>query len=117
MRAKGDGMRRRPKAPAEPAERRRTVRRDIISLLTGRALSAREISEEAGVSEKEVCGHLEHIRKSLSQSTGPRLSVTPARCRKCGFVFRKRQRLQRPGRCPVCRGEQIEDPLFEIRAK
>lgn len=116
MRTNGKGMKRRPKAPAVPAERRQTVRRGIIALLKGRALSAREISEEAGISESEACGHLEHIRRSLS-SGDLRLSVTPARCRKCGFVFGERQRLRRPGRCPVCRGEQIEDPLFEIRAK
>jgi hypothetical protein len=33
---------------------------------------------------------------------------------KCGFIFRKRDRLKKPGRCPVCHGEHIQDPLFSI---
>jgi hypothetical protein len=41
--------------------------------------------------------------------------VIPAACKKCNFVFRKRDRLKKPGRCPLCHGESIDDPLFHIR--
>jgi predicted Zn-ribbon and HTH transcriptional regulator len=29
-------------------------------------------------------------------------------------VFRKRDRLKAPGRCPVCKGESISDPSFRV---
>lgn len=78
------------------------------------SFSAREISGRVHISEKEVYGHLEHIHKTLARE-GRELVVTPAECTQCGFVFRKRERLTKPGRCPVCRGESILEPLFEVQ--
>ena len=47
-------------------------------------------------------------------SEGRRLVQVPAECRGCGFVFRKRELLQAPSRCPVCKGESISDPSFRL---
>jgi predicted Zn-ribbon and HTH transcriptional regulator len=102
-----------PKSPPVPAEQHTTIRRRIIDRIAEGPLSARELSAEAGIPEKDVCRHLEHIRRSLQKEEG-RLVVTPSICKKCGFIFRKRQRLQRPGKCPVCRGESITEPLFAL---
>jgi predicted Zn-ribbon and HTH transcriptional regulator len=116
-----------------PSESRETIRQRITAILEGhgpkghrpkgrgpggripcgRSLSALEISGYAGVTEKEVHGHLEHIQRSLNKS-GQKLVITPAECKQCGFVFRKRERLKRPGRCPACRSESITEPLFSI---
>jgi transcriptional regulator len=109
-------MKRRPKEPLVPFERKETIRRNIISLLEGNTLSAREISVDVRISEREVYEHLEHIQRSVLQS-GYSFAVYPPECRKCGFVFRKRERLKKPGRCPVCRNELITEPLFSIRTK
>ncbi len=106
-------MKIRPKKPFVPPERHDTIRREILALLQREEISAREISWNIGISEKDVFAHLEHIRAML-HGKGPDVVVIPARCVKCGFVFRKRDRLTKPGRCPVCRGEQIEDPRFFI---
>jgi len=76
-------------------------------------LSAMDLSGRVGIPEKEVAGHLEHIRKTLHHS-GRRLEITPAVCAKCGFVFEKRGRLTRPGKCPVCKAESIHAPLFSL---
>jgi predicted Zn-ribbon and HTH transcriptional regulator len=100
--------------PTEPVARQDTIRRTMLSLLDEGVHSARDLSSAAGISEKEVYGHLEHIRKSLSNS-GHHLLVTPAECKKCGFVFSKRERLKKPGKCPVCRGEAIRDPVFSLK--
>ncbi|MDP2168755.1 MAG: hypothetical protein Q8J64_10545 [Thermodesulfovibrionales bacterium] len=108
-------MKSKQKKPFVPQERQDTVRREIISALSGRTLSAKEISAEVRVSEKEAYGHLEHIQKTISKR-GYRFVITHPRCKKCGFAFSKRERLKKPGRCPVCRGEQIEEPLFSIEA-
>lgn len=106
-------MKKKPKEPFIPAEKHDTVRRELVALLQRKELSAREISAEIGISEKDVSGHLEHIRIMLHGS-GTGIRVAPASCRKCGFVFKKRDRFTRPGKCPVCRGEQIEGPRFSI---
>jgi hypothetical protein len=107
-------MRQKPKKPPVPAERRETLRQSIISALEGRSLSAKDISSEVGIPEGDVYAHLEHIEKSLGKRAS-RLAVTPAVCKKCGFEFRKRERLTKPGRCPVCKAEAIEEPLFSIK--
>ncbi|MHB8844519.1 MAG: transcriptional regulator [Nitrospirota bacterium] len=99
-----------PRAPAAASD---TVRRLIMTELEEGPLSARDISGLVGIPEKEVAGHLEHIRQSLHRAGG-RLVVQPAECSKCGFVFDKRERLTRPSRCPVCKGESLHAPLFSL---
>ncbi len=106
-------MNRKQKKPYVPPERHDTIRREILWLLQREEMSAREISADIGISEKDVFAHLEHIR-AMFHGKEAGVVVTPARCLKCGFVFRKRDRLKKPGRCPVCRGEQIEDQRFFI---
>ncbi len=99
--------------PFEPADRTMTVRRKIVSLLSDHPLSAKRISALAGIPEKDVYAHLPHVQKTVGH-LGGRLVVSPAECNGCGFVFRKRERPTRPGRCPVCRGESISEPLFSL---
>ncbi len=90
-----------------------TVRQLIRALLEEGPLTAKEISSSVRRPEKEIKNHLEHLRKSL-HAEGRRLTQVPAECRGCGFVFRKRDRLKAPGRCPVCKGESISDPSFRV---
>ena len=96
-----------------PADRKETVRRRILTLLSDRPLTARQISAEAGIPEKEAYAHLPHVKRTVAR-LGGRLAVTPAECRQCDYVFRKRERPNRPGRCPVCRGESISEPRFAV---
>ncbi len=76
-----------------------TIRQKIISLLSEDEMSAREISGEVGISEKEVTEHLAHIARSVS-SQDKKVVITPANCLACGYVFEDRKRFTRPGRCP-----------------
>lgn len=101
------------KKPFIPVERLETVRQKIISVLEGQTLSAKEISAEVSAPEKQVYEHLGHIRQTIKKEY--KLIITPAECRKCGFVFKKRERLKKPGKCPLCRSESIQEPLFSIR--
>ncbi len=101
------------KKPPIPAARGATIRQQIETVLLGEAQSARDISAAVGIPEKEVGAHLEHLRHSLHGS-GRQLRIIPAACRSCGFLFDKRDRMGRPGRCPVCRGESISVPRFVI---
>ena len=102
-----------PHEPARPRETADTVRHAIIAELLAGPATAHDLSAAVGISERDVAGHLEHIRKTIAAST-QRLTISPAVCRTCGFVFKKRDRLTRPGKCPVCRGESISAPLFAI---
>lgn len=103
------------KEPTRPAERHETVRQEIISVLeVFGPMTARELSAEVRVRDSEVHGHLEHIRISL-EKTDRELVVTPAECRKCGFVFMDRKRLTKPGKCPSCRSTSIEEPEFKVK--
>ena len=67
-------------------ERSETLRQQVVELLENsqESLSLREISQLAGVSEKDLVSHLAHIEKSLKNSR-KELVTTPAVCRKCGF--------------------------------
>jgi len=107
-------MKQKDKQPFIPVDRDETVRHAIISVLRGQAMSAREVSGEVHVSEKEVLNNLQYIQKTLSKEKS-HLRVIPAECKKCGFVFKKRGRFNKPGKCPVCRGEMIKEPLFLIK--
>lgn len=106
-------MKKKAKGPFIPSERKETIRQDLAAALIGGRLSAKELSAAVRIPEKEVYDHLDHIQKTMSKE-GRTLDVTPAECRRCGFVFRKRERLRKPGRCPVCKAESINEPLFKI---
>jgi predicted Zn-ribbon and HTH transcriptional regulator len=83
-------------------------------VLRGNQLTARDISINVGVREQEIYDHLRHIQRSLARKGGE-LVVTPSECLKCGFVFSKRERLRKPGKCPSCKGQSITEPLFSVR--
>jgi predicted Zn-ribbon and HTH transcriptional regulator len=106
-------MKEKPKEPFTPPSMHDTIRQEIIAALLEGPCSARDLSAAAGTPEREVPVHLEHIRRSIAPS-GQRLTVIPAKCKKCGFVFSKRDKLKRPGKCPVCKGESIREPRFMI---
>lgn len=90
-----------------------TIRQSMLDLLEKRDLSAREISQMLGVSEKDIPKHLEHIAKTARQQNR-RIKVLPFACLDCGYVFRNRKKFTRPGRCPKCRGSYLEPPRFVL---
>mgnify|MGYP006291309389 CR=1 FL=1 len=90
-----------------------TLRQRLIALLEEAPCDQRDISQALRISEKEVPEHLAHIRRSLA-AAGRTLDIQPAECLACGFVFKERRRLTRPGRCPRCRQTRIALPRFHI---
>ena len=94
-------------------ERVSTARSALLEALLGTALTAREISVRAAMSEKDVTEHLEHLERSLRRQ-GQRLVVDPARCLACAFVFKSRTRFSTPGSCPECRSERVAPPAFRV---
>ncbi|MEW6658544.1 MAG: transcriptional regulator [Thermodesulfobacteriota bacterium] len=103
------------KQPPIPRETATTSRQAIREVLLDQPRSALEISQLLALPEKEVLAHLNH----LARAPGPGLhfQITPAACKSCGFIFRKRERLTSPSRCPVCRHESIRRPRFALAKK
>jgi predicted Zn-ribbon and HTH transcriptional regulator len=105
--------RRRPKEAPIPEERYDTLRHRIVALLRETPLTARELSGQLRIPERDIYEHLEHTRKSMNKGEYA-LVVAPARCDRCGFVFAKRERLKKPGKCPICHSEALQEPLFSV---
>lgn len=89
-----------------------TIRQKMKGLLEQDKWNSLELSSELSIEERVVFHHLEHVKRSLK---GKRLVVDPYVCQGCGYVFRKRNRLDRPGRCPKCRGSHIMMATFSIK--
>jgi len=90
-----------------------TIRQQLIALLEENEMTARDISRELKIREKEVFDHLSHIRQTIT-SRKQKLVITPFQCMACGFTFKDRRRLTRPGRCPKCKQGRIEAATYRI---
>jgi predicted Zn-ribbon and HTH transcriptional regulator len=90
-----------------------TIRQRIAELLRGEELTAHEISQRAGVSERDVAEHLRHLEHTFER--GPeRLRTLAPHCIACGFVFEARRKHARPSRCPHCKSERLSPPRFRL---
>jgi len=89
-----------------------TIRQEIIALLKEGPKTAKDVSRALGIKEKDVIAHLPHVARSVG--LGGRLAVENSECLKCGFQFKKRERLQTPSRCPVCKSERITETRYRI---
>ncbi len=90
-----------------------SIRKMMIELLSIHELNAIELSQELSIREREVYDHLAHVKKTLT-AQGMRLIISPYRCVGCGYEFRKRSRLDRPGRCPVCKEGHITMATYRV---
>jgi predicted Zn-ribbon and HTH transcriptional regulator len=90
-----------------------TIRQQMIDLLSQEPCRVHDLSRMLGISEKEVYTHLPHVQRTAI-SSGRRFQLTPAECLSCGFVFSKRSRFNRPGRCVRCKNERISEPVYQI---
>jgi predicted Zn-ribbon and HTH transcriptional regulator len=93
-----------------------TVRQALRRALEDDRWTARELSAELSVREKDVAAHLEHLQRSLERQEA-RLVVIPAECLACGYRFERRRRLTCPGSCPECRSSRIAAPAFTIASQ
>jgi predicted Zn-ribbon and HTH transcriptional regulator len=74
-----------------------------------------DIASTVRAPARSVLADLEHVRRGLKAPE--RWILHQAECQSCGFVFRGRERLNTPSRCPQCKSEAIQDPTFEIGEK
>ena len=91
-----------------------TIRQKIIDLLCQGEYGAREVSQQLGIREKEVYAHLPHVAFTLN-ARDLHLVILPSECLSCGYVFSKRKRFDKPGRCWHCKNERITEPRFHVK--
>lgn len=90
-----------------------TIRQRIAELLRSEELTAHEISQRAGIPERDVAEHLRHLEHTFER--GPeRLRTLAPHCIGCGFVFEARRKHGRPSRCPHCKSERLSPPRFRL---
>ncbi|OLN24961.1 Phosphoglucomutase [Desulfovibrio sp. DV] len=107
----------RPKDAALPPSRDKTLAQALLDALAGldAPATALDLSGLVGAGEKAVLDALDHLKRSLRRSR-TRLLVHPARCIGCGHRFAKRDRLGKPGKCPLCRSLRIDPPRFSMQS-
>ena len=93
-------------------EAERTTRQRITDRLREDPLQAGAIANEFDITTSEALSHVEHISKSL-ESTADQLLVAPPECRECGFSEFD-DLINRPSRCPDCKAESVEEPMFRV---
>ena len=98
----------------EHTDNKHTIRQQIIDLLLTDELTLRDLSQAVSIPEKEVVDHLGHIDRSV-RNQGKKLVEIPYECLSCGFVFDKRTRFSKPGRCPECRNSHIQTARYHIK--
>jgi predicted Zn-ribbon and HTH transcriptional regulator len=91
-----------------------TVRQRMHTLLVKREQDIRSLSQQLGISEKEVMEHLPHLVHSARRHD-QRFVIVPSTCRSCGFTFKNRKRLTKPGRCPRCKATYLTSPVYRIK--
>lgn len=88
----------------------KTRRERIAELLQQGDLSPSEISKLLDIPVNVVIEDLRHIAKSPKYG---KILILPARCNKCGYVFRAEIKI--PKKCPRCRSTWIEEPRFLLK--
>jgi predicted Zn-ribbon and HTH transcriptional regulator len=87
-------------------------RRQIVELLSGQPRSASSLAAEMGLRRGDIEEDLRHALRS-ARAAGHRIVIVPARCKDCDFVFGE-ERVTKPGRCPVCKGSRLFEPLIGL---
>jgi len=82
----------------------------IIEMLEERKYKFSELQRILQIERKDLENYLKKIEK-ICRKKGKRLVIIPARCLKCGYTFKG---IHLPSKCPKCRSEWIEEPIFYI---
>ncbi|OQX18898.1 MAG: hypothetical protein BWK75_06165 [Candidatus Altiarchaeales archaeon A3] len=89
-----------------------TRRQRLTEDLKNGWISIRALSMSYKFPEKVIADDIEHIKKSISRRG--KLMLKPAECINCGFVFKEREKIKGPSKCPECKSERIKDGMFML---
>ena len=91
------------------------IRRMLVDILLENSQSVTELAKRLKKSPKDIQDDLVHLQRSLKHLAF-RMIIDPAKCRKCGFKFKK-DKLNKPSKCPKCYSTWIDEPLISIERK
>lgn len=91
---------------------RETTRQQIATHLRTTPAPPGVLATEFGIHSGEVLTHVKHLARSL-RSTDEQLLVAPPECQDCGFSAFD-DLINRPSRCPDCKSESVDEPVFTI---
>lgn len=89
-----------------------TQRQNMMEILSRGTFTLQELSSELHMSIKEILLHLPHVQKSVRPPG--KFIIFPARCLKCGYIFKDRTKLHSPSKCPRCRESHIKEPEYHV---
>jgi len=92
-----------------------TRREEVFEILKNDKKSAQGLANLFKVEMTEILEDLQHLAKSVKPDF--ELRMIPASCKKCEFVFKERDKAKAPTKCPRCRSEWIQAPLFFMEKK
>lgn len=78
-----------------------TLRKTLLEMLA-EPRTASSLARELGLERGDIDEELRHLIRS-ARAAGHAVVVEPARCKACGFLFSE-DKLDKPGKCPACRG-------------
>ena len=90
-------------------------RRQLLDLLSTEFRSVSSLARELGSTRADLEDDLHHMIRS-ARAAGHDIEIVPARCKACDFVFGE-GKLNKPGRCPVCKGTRLFEPMIRIRKR
>ena len=92
-----------------------TTRERIADLLRADAATASDLAVEFGITAASARDHVRHVARSLDNGDEQLLAIPPE-CRDCGFDAFD-DRVNHPSRCPDCKSEAVEEPVFTVESR
>lgn len=90
----------------------KTTRELLEEKLRKKESKPSDLADDFDTTPEDILEHIRHISRSLDDSDDEIL-VIPPECIECGFNdFDDLTNL--PSRCPSCKNEGIEEPIFKI---
>ncbi|WP_330630594.1 transcriptional regulator [Halocatena halophila] len=91
---------------------RETTRQQIAAHLRTTPSQPGTLATEFDIRSSDALSHVEHLARSL-RPTDEQLLVAPPECQACGFD-RFDDLINLPSRCPQCKSENVDEPVFTI---
>ena len=88
-----------------------TLREQCSDALKAGFVTLRDLSGVLHQSEKDVAYQLDKLL-NFPLRGGQAVSIDPAACLACGYLFDDRRRASKPSKCPKCRSTRIRPPRF-----
>jgi predicted Zn-ribbon and HTH transcriptional regulator len=88
----------------------RTRRQQLLEAIGSEPQTISALARRLGLTRHDIGEDVPHLLRS-ARAAGIAVEVIPARCKACGFTFAG-EVLDKPGRCPSCKGTRLHEPML-----